>query len=315
MDPVAVASLLPQASFLTDLPTELLVEIITYHTNSFDFLSPLVTPEDIEHRRTQRQDLCSLSQSCIALRSVCLPLLWKRFDISVHNFGQLRQTEITKHIFSYIKSVHISMQQWSTLPEETLSVLPVFLSALPNLTGLRIYDINSVTNVEVLSSVLVNHCFPTVTSLSIPDTLHAVFPAFPNVKTLACPAIYLRSPVLDPARTHLPRLDALVGVRLDSVYDFISALARDFPRLRAVSIASPFRSDDKFGLATLGAFTHLSELGLFYGFDPNELLSLEELVSGGRDVLQASRSLDAKVVRVWSNQRPAGPSLIRVERC
>ncbi|KAJ6571129.1 hypothetical protein B0H19DRAFT_1129243 [Mycena capillaripes] len=314
MDPLAV-SLHPQAPcFLIDIPTELVIEIITYHTSSFNFLSPLVTPEDVEHRQARRQDLCSLSQSCIALRDVCQPFLWERLDISSRNFGQLwRYTEIASHILSYVKSVHISMDNW--FQEETISVLPEFLSTLSNLTGVRIYNTDSWSTVQSFSSALANHCFPTVTSLSVYDTLHTIFSAFPNVTTLACPEIYLDSPGLDPAKTHFPRLDALVGVRLDSADstdDFIAALARDFPRLRALSIASPFRPRDRFGPATLRAFTHLSELGLFYEVDPTEYVSLEELISGGRDILQASQSIDAKVVRVWSYHRPAGPSLIHM---
>ncbi|KAJ6557532.1 YT521-B-like domain-containing protein [Mycena capillaripes] len=191
-----------------------------------------------------------------------------------------------------------------------MSNLPEFLAALPNLRAVRMYHVSSPTIGRALCSALANCCFPTVHSLSIPDGLYIIFPAFPNLTTLACPSIHLHTPLLEPAKSHLPRLDALVGMRLDSTRDFIATLARDFPHLRALSIASPIRPDDKarslfaFGLETLRAFTHLSELGLFHRPDPANVHPLEELVSAAKVVLQASQSPDTKVSQ-WPCRVPA----------
>lgn len=187
---------------------------------------------------------------------------------NVETFSLIHQVNICLTIIIAItdkvgrfRSVHVSMESWPQ-NDETISVLPELLSTLPNLAGLRIYNTDSATTSQSICFAMANHRFPTVTSLSIPDELHTICPAFPNVTTLACPAIYLGSSLLRPAMIHFPRLDALVGVRLDSTQDLIAstnirlqrsppcssqtpALTHDFPRLRALSIASPFRPDDK----------------------------------------------------------------------
>ncbi|KAJ6571076.1 hypothetical protein B0H19DRAFT_1346193 [Mycena capillaripes] len=139
-------------------------------------------------------------------------------------------------------------------------------------------------------------------------------PAFQNVTTLGCPSIHGRSQLLDSAKTYFPRLEALVGVRLGAAEDCIAALSHDFPRLGALSIESPIRIGDEFGIDALRAFTNLSELGLFHGPDPSKVLSLEELVSAAKVMLQALQSPDAKVVRVWSDRHPPGPRPVYVER-
>ncbi|KAJ6557539.1 hypothetical protein B0H19DRAFT_1148055, partial [Mycena capillaripes] len=172
---------LSQACLLTDLPTEFLRLV--------QLLSPLVEPEDVEHRSAQRQDLCSLSQSCNVLRSVCLPFLWARFDISTsRNSDHLgRRTGLGPRILSCIGSVHISTENWSIPQQERMSILPEFLDALPNLRAVRMYHVNRPTIGRTLCSALANCCFPT------------------------------------PTKTHLPRLGALVGVRLDSTRDLIAS--------------------------------------------------------------------------------------------
>jgi hypothetical protein len=91
---------------LLDLPTELLVEIISYHPYTFDFLSPLVRQEVSKERQPRRKTLHSLSQSCSVLRNITLSFLWERLDVSHFKFRQpFPDREVTKCIFPYIKFV------------------------------------------------------------------------------------------------------------------------------------------------------------------------------------------------------------------
>ncbi|KAF7341162.1 hypothetical protein MVEN_01851000 [Mycena venus] len=194
------------------------------------------------------------------------------------------------------------------------SSLSSFLRALPNLVGLQIYHGISWDTLPILSYAFAEVSLPTVTALSVPVTLDGILPAFPNVKTLACPALHPSSRLLTAATKHFPCLDALAGLRSrDLDHSQVNDMIRDFPHLRALSVSSTLPLDPPDLLARLRAFKQLTELELVYQDDP-KLLSLDALVSGGRDVLLASRSTDAKVLRLWSHDTSLGPRIVRIER-
>ncbi|KAF7347004.1 hypothetical protein MVEN_01453500 [Mycena venus] len=308
---VSVLSTPQNACSLTDLPTELLVQIIVLHRSSFDILSPVL--EDIAQRQVQHEVLHALSQSCSRLRAVCLPFLWERFDLSMVKF-QTRladyKTALVPTIFSYIESVHVSMRGCRT-QLQTMFNLVDFLRTLPNLAVLRISWPNF-RMIQDLCSAFSEACLPSVTSLYVPVLLHGIFPAFPNITTLVCPAaIIAGSPVL--ARMKLfPRLTVLGELRMVGSADLISELARDFPQLRTLSITTSIAPDCENVFSLLNAFADLSELCLFHEDSP-DYLSLDVLVSRAKDVLLGSRSLDRRVLRIWSNSL-SGPQLIYEER-
>jgi len=299
---------------LTDLPTELLVEIISYHAYTFNFLCPLVSQEDSARRGLRREILRSLSQSCSALRSVTLPFLWERFDVSNSIFRPTHpQSEVAKHVFPYIKYVHVSMPSWSIsspLGTETLPLMVEFLCALPSLAGLQIYSPHS-SIFSIVSSAFAGVSLPTVSALFLPEELHTIFPAFPNVRTLAFPSFGLDSDAIAAAKAQFLCLDALVGLRIYHGHESFSTLASDFPCLRALSIASPFEREYEPCLRRLSAFTHLTELAFFH---EDSFLPLDKLIAGGIDVLRASQSPYVKVLRVWGNDESDG-RLVHVERC
>ncbi|KAF7362577.1 F-box domain-containing protein [Mycena venus] len=306
---------------LTDLPTELLLEIISYKPYSFDFLSPVVNQEALEQRRPRRDTLRALSQSCSVLRSVSLPFLWERVDISNSIFRpSIPKGEVAICIFPYIKYVHLSMGSWrkeSLQGTETLPLLLEFLCALPSLAGLQINH-PSESIIDSLSSAFAEVSLPTVFALSIPEELYTILPAFPNLRTLAFPSFSEPSEALAAAKTHLFHLDALVGLRVYYGNETFTTLASDFPRLRVLSVASPFLPEYEPCLRRLSAFTHLSELGLFHAEgNRSDFLSLEKLVAGGREVLRASQSTDAKMLWVWGNdyEHESGARLVYFERC
>ncbi|KAF7362579.1 hypothetical protein MVEN_00606600 [Mycena venus] len=311
---------------LTDLPAELLLEIVSYGSYSFNFLCPVVNQEALEQRRPRRDTLRALSQSCSALRRVSLPLLWERVDISNPEFRPSSpQSEVAMCIFPYIKYVHLSMGSWcpqSFQGTETLPLLLEFLCALPNLSGLQIYYPSepSESIIETISSAFSEVSLPTVSALSIPENekLFTILPAFSNLRILAFPWLSKHSEALAAAKTHLLHLDALVGlrVRLYNRNETFTTLASDFPRLRVLSVADPFQIKYEPCLRRLSVFTHLSELGLFHTESGlNDFLSLDKLVVGGRDVLRASQSNGPKMLWVWGNDKEgSGARLVYFER-
>ncbi|KAJ7264446.1 hypothetical protein B0H12DRAFT_1321399 [Mycena haematopus] len=313
------------ACTLTDLPTEILVETISHYQSSFTFLSPLVRDEHVAKHKENCQILRALSQTCFVLRKISLPLLWERFEVPRTNFQPIDpQSELATVIFPYIKLVHISMKLLSTSAREYLFLFVEFLRALPNLTGLQVYRsprfLWKAGPTEPISLAFANVSLPTVTSLSVPNSLDGILPAFPNLKTLSGFALYPQGKLLLAAKTQLLHLEAIAGLRTD-MYEqdarhIISDVARDFPRVRTLSMSDPFPVEHGDVLfASLPAFTQLSELQLLYRDQPTRFLSLDALVAGARDVLRSSCSTKAKIVVVWSYDPTAGPRIIRVERC
>ncbi|KAJ7268183.1 hypothetical protein B0H12DRAFT_1229811 [Mycena haematopus] len=306
------------ACTLTDLPTEILVEIISYYQSSFTFLSPLVECQHIAINRERCQILRALSQTCFVLRRICLPLLWERLEVSNPTFQPIEtESELVRTIFPCIKSVHVSMERWVP-SDETTFLFVEFLRALPNLTGLQIYHRLLWKTWSFLPDAFAGVYLPTVTSLSVPSSLNGILCAFPNVKTLSGPTLFPQNKLLLAAKTQLPHLESIAGLRTrdlhgEDVRQIISNLARDFPRLHALSMSDWFTFD--YGdvlFASLRAFTQLSELQLLY---QDNFLSLDALIAGGRDVLRSSCSTKAKILRVWSYDTTVGPRIIHAERC
>ncbi|KAJ7456015.1 hypothetical protein B0H11DRAFT_2066568 [Mycena galericulata] len=306
---------------LTDLPTELLVEIGSYHPHPFTFLSPLVRHEQgaqerHDHQRTAR----SLSQTCSVLRGIFLPMAWETFEVST--VASLQEHHINStlvsRLFPYVKTVRISMKKWSINDMESVFLFVRFLCALPNAAGLHIYDV-AWGVVPVLSYAFADVSLPTITALSVPDTLDQIFPAFPNVTTLACPSIYARSTVFEPAQRFFPRLEAIAGLRLSK--PLVQTVLARFPRLRAISVNStiPVESSkpkpppshsypddhqydpDFTDLALLQGFTHLSQLSLIHEATADAVaVPLDELIEKGTEILRASKATEPKVLRIWS---------------
>ncbi|KAJ7264451.1 hypothetical protein B0H12DRAFT_1101813 [Mycena haematopus] len=174
--------------------------------------------------------------------------------------------------------------------------------------------------VEPISLAFANVSLPTVTSLSVPNSLNGILPAFPNLKTLSGLALYPQGKLLLAAKTQHLHLEAIAGLRTHKLeqdaQQIVSNFARDFPHVRALSMSDPFALEHGDLLfAGLRAFTQLRELHLLYRDESTRSLSLDALVAGGRDVLRSSRSTTAKVLVVWSYDATAGPRIIHVERC
>ncbi|KAJ7606365.1 hypothetical protein DFH06DRAFT_1251492 [Mycena polygramma] len=296
-------------------PLELLLETASHHRDYYDFLSPLTHYDDVEERRVSRKALRSLSQTCSALRSVCLPLLWERFDVPFSKFKYRNSQDetdedsaVAPHIFPYIKSVHISFEEWADCFLDPLFPLVDFLCRLANLTSLRIFNLPDVQQtVSNISYAFALSRFPTVTSLFLPYDLIGAFDSFPNAKTFASPEIFSNRgtdtpPFSDIVKQSFPHLTALAGLWIDQgEKEFVDELACKLPRLRALSVASPFKSKTKSLLELLEAFTHLSELAVVY-HGGQGFLPLKELIEGCKKILLRSQSSEPKVLKVWSDR-------------
>ncbi|KAJ6536907.1 hypothetical protein B0H19DRAFT_1240738 [Mycena capillaripes] len=289
---------------LTDLPPELLVEIISHYPCQFTYLSPLVRREHVAKRRERCQVLRTLSQCCSSLRRIFLPMLWERIEMDKPNFReQDTSSELATLVFPYIKSVHISMKFWSGSHKETIFLFVEFLRTLPNLTGLQIYHGLSWSIIPVVCYAFSTSSLPNITALSVPSSLDGVFPGFPNLTTLAPPAmlapeVLYHSRLLPRVKEHCPRLDPLAGLRVDEILAGDFSHLCDFPHLRALSVANMFPVDAENLFKRLRAFPQLSELELLHQDKADvQLLPLEALIAGGRDTLRASQSKSVKVLK------------------
>ncbi|KAK7044899.1 hypothetical protein R3P38DRAFT_2881527 [Favolaschia claudopus] len=309
---------------LTDLPTELLVEIASYHESSFTFLSPLTREEHIGERRVQREVLRSLSQTCLSLRQIFLPKSWEHLEVSKPNLQEAcADSALTSVIFPFIKSIHLSMRSWTRSDMKAIFFLLEFIRTLPNLTGLQIYYGVSFDVVSILSYAFAgNTSFPAIVALAVQDNLDGILGCFPNLKTLSGASFSENSPLLRAAKTRTPYLEAIAGLR-PRRYQAISErdrsledIGRDFPSLKALSISTRVHLEtaDDFFVRLKRVFGHLSDLGFVFYPDRTELLPLEELAARGRDVLRNSSSSDPKILRIWSYDSSVGPQILHMEK-
>ncbi|KAJ7617166.1 hypothetical protein FB45DRAFT_1063683 [Roridomyces roridus] len=309
-------------SSLVDLPTELLVEIVSYYPHPHEFLSPLLRHEHgLQERKDRQQVLRSLSQTCGVLRRLFLPALWERLEVSKGSLlrEEAVSSEVSTSLLSYVKSIHVSTAEWPASDIEPIFLLVNLLKALPNVTGLQIYHNIAWELVAAFAYAFAEASFPSITELAVPDVLEQMFPSFPNVKTLACPAIYAHSRVLSPAQQYFPHLEGISGLRLSKM--LINQVRQHLPKLRAISVSSVVPPEDSDGrshnhqpveddedcrpmftdLALLRDFKHLEELSLIYACAERDALSLPALISAGKDVLQhtSSKTFNKKLLRVW----------------
>ncbi|KAJ7773912.1 hypothetical protein B0H16DRAFT_1713757 [Mycena metata] len=296
-----------------DLPTELLVEIVSHYPNSFTFFSPFVRLEHNPQREARRQ-------TSSVLRNLLLPVQWEQFEASKPDFrARHTQSAFAKTVAPYIKSVHITMRSWSPADMQVIFLLLEFLRGLPNLSGLQIQRAPWAI-VPILTYAFNSVTLPTVTALSVPNSPDVIFSSFPNVTMLASPELSSGDRLIPAATEIFTRLDAISALRLGDSgrprsRTFVNALSEAFPHLRALSVTSTFSDKSTESLKTLfdplRSSPDLSELSLVY---ENGTLPLEALNAGGKEVLRASASQETKILRVWSNEVPIGPQMIRVEK-
>ncbi|KAJ7677140.1 hypothetical protein DFH06DRAFT_1169899, partial [Mycena polygramma] len=100
-------------SQLASLPPELLEEIISHYSASSSFLSPLARQEHVPQRLVRQQALRSLSQCCVHLRRVFIPLVWEHMEFSarIPSFEERyvgAESELAE-LFTYIKWVSCAL--------------------------------------------------------------------------------------------------------------------------------------------------------------------------------------------------------------
>ncbi|KAJ7511524.1 hypothetical protein B0H11DRAFT_2182902 [Mycena galericulata] len=292
-----------QASSLLELPTELLLEIASLFPFPFDVLSP--PPRQIamkqQERLERRQIFATLSQTCSALRTVFLPLLWRHVETSKSRL-HLRpiNSSLRKDIFPHIRSFHGA--QYHSAYE--LSNLFLLLRALPNLDCIEIHSINS----YVLNTLANDHAFSevkftTVTTLSIPTFTHRIFSAFPNVQTLASPSMYFSSEALVTAKNAFPRLHSLFGVQLVDHVVIVTIAAPVTSHSKVMRLHNRFELLSYPGytqalLSRLANMKNLCELALVES-NVSEAIPLADNIAVGTNVLQKSKGRGQKVLKVW----------------
>ncbi|KAJ7495473.1 hypothetical protein FB451DRAFT_1214187 [Mycena latifolia] len=292
---------------ILSVPTEILLEIISYYHN---------TPIPYErHRRAAASDseilygqfevLRAFSQTCHRLRSnhlEALPAPLERTGLHI--------LLLKKHMAGILKT-----PPWSPVSPAvsgSLAISPGFLQATPNLSALHIIDISD-RHAGVLSDRLETLSFPAVTTLTNPSSLARALRAFPNLRTLICAESFVSDygakALLTAARTACPALEGLTNfMPSPTVTKFI---AWSFPRLQTLRFRHQVHSDV---LAFLSPLHHLQCLEFAYQHQRRGE-PLERVCDAARTVLRASGEREHASILVHQSEPEAdiGDVFVKVE--
>ncbi|KIJ48934.1 hypothetical protein M422DRAFT_777788 [Sphaerobolus stellatus SS14] len=198
------SSLYSNNPILLTLPTETILSILS-HIPDLDLPigskcghHPFYNPA-VEALGYVRQDAHrALSQTCRAVRTFFLPLLWENFDVYTKREGTVwykrvsRQLEKgslfladpeNKVIASYIRTVRVVLIHCSTQ-----TVLPAFvdcLSSLPNVHTLHILYAHSEMTTQ-LKNAFEGSTFPSIRKITLPSCAHNILRCCPNVTFVKC---------------------------------------------------------------------------------------------------------------------------------
>ncbi|KAJ7495460.1 hypothetical protein FB451DRAFT_1478272, partial [Mycena latifolia] len=309
------ASAVDSQPVILSVPTEILLEIISYYHN---------TPIPYErHRRASAASdseilfgrfdvLRALSQTCRRLRSVFQNLVWNHLEalpaplertgrhillLKKRMTGILKTPSLPRAVRTLLVSLDLSTPNWNLL-----TVFARFLQATPNLSALHIIDISD-RHAGVLSDRLETQSFPAVTTLTIPSSLARALRAFPNLRTLICAESFVSDygakALLTAARTACPALEGLTNfMPSPTVTKFI---AGSFPRLRTLRFRHQVHSDV---LAFLSPLHHLQSLEFAYQHQRRSE-PLERVCDAARTVLRASGEREHASILVHQSEPEA----------
>ncbi|KAJ7147662.1 hypothetical protein C8R43DRAFT_528332 [Mycena crocata] len=202
------------------LPTEILLEILSYHHT---------TPVPYERWRLAGDILFgrfavlrALSQTCRTFRNIFLPLVWENVEavdddrrgrhipvLQRRMMGILKTPSLPRCVRTLLVSLTLSAPNWNFF-----TVFARFIQATPNLSGLHIVDVSQ-RHAGALSGALLSQSFPSIRELTIPALLAGSLSAFPNIQLLICADSYAVDydaiALLKSARQYCPPLKSIVN--------------------------------------------------------------------------------------------------------
>ncbi|RDB23833.1 hypothetical protein Hypma_008941 [Hypsizygus marmoreus] len=258
-----VAPVAPNTKGLPALPTELLLEIVSYFPSIPIPTSDLTVCSQSQLERINI--LQALSQMCRSLRSVFLPLTWQRIEVyaashtvflaRISRRGDSRRkkelaTELVRQLeivtirdptlAAYVKIVNVVLTDYcsKTVFREFVRCLALF----PNLHTMQILGAGD-NQERDLNVAFAGYTFPSVRTLIVPGFASAILKACPDVKSVTNASGPNPFIFYDIAK-YCPNVEELrgfsdIGDVKEFQGNFFQMMRKHFPKTRVFVLSAP----------------------------------------------------------------------------
>ncbi|KAJ6485304.1 hypothetical protein C8R47DRAFT_536048 [Mycena vitilis] len=288
---------------LPDLPTELLMEIVSYYPELYLFFDACTY--GVPHEQFSGKDsLRALSQTSRVLRDIFLPALWSRAHACFTSRNRpkrkiktrakmlerrMRGIRNTTYIVPYIHSLCITLEECNMYNWQPMAEFIRVLDLLPNLRELTILQL-SAEMVPVFQTSCDGKIFPSVLRLALSDGgLAPLLRYFPNVQTLTC-YWYTCGAIVAAAKEYCRHVHTVNNMWLSA--ELVKCLRDAIPQLKQLSIWDTYNPDT---IRLLEGMDNLSDLRIRH---PPEQRDFNDVVAAARHVLRTSRVDGRKELRM-----------------
>jgi hypothetical protein len=298
---------------ITYLPSEILFEIVSGFSDN-----PSV---DAIAYREGLNTIRALSQTCRELRSVYLPLLWKRVEtcstsgtaawhIQVSSALERKSKGLmqSNYLVSYVQVIIVTLTRY-----QTATILPAFaqcLSVLPNLHTIKVAHAHSKI-MSYLKSAFEGKTFPAVRTVSLPSSAHAILRCCPAVEDVTCTVGDGGTLISAIAAGKCNRLTKLSGITPNSY--MAKRLAKAAPNLRSIFVRAQLES-----IKGLVVLQNLNMLGVDFPIMlsvPNKKKERDIYVDAARTVMRGSKYEGEKSIKLTLNLRSEVPAAVALWNC
>ncbi|KAJ6612384.1 hypothetical protein B0H10DRAFT_2437021 [Mycena sp. CBHHK59/15] len=267
------------------LPTELLLEIISYYYHCAQG-DTLIGRFEV---------LRALSQTCSSWRNIFLPLTWEHIEATGPRMKLLerRMTGILKtpSLTRYVRTLVVSLQTSSLDRWNLMTTFIRFLLCTPHLHTLRILAM-SPEHSGIFSTACEPHKFPAVQTLALPASLSRMLKCFPNARSLAC-----AEPISTFGSMTMLKAASKALLSVESLQNFVPTrqvieyIAQNFPNIQSLV----FGHIGKEHLSPLKCLKDLRSIEFRHHIYEG---NLENLVDAVKKVLQSSPEYEQSNLRV-----------------
>ncbi|KAF7290025.1 hypothetical protein HMN09_01307500 [Mycena chlorophos] len=181
---------------ILDLPNELYLEITQSFPSAVSFAEPGVVHDKHDYRA---DTLRALSQTCVALRKVFLPMLWRSFGAYFNSRNRRRKPRTREkmlerrmmglrkatHLHAYVRKLAVTVEECNEDNWQGMAEFLSVLNLLPNLDSLVILSLVHYPAI-LMQSTLFGKKFPNITSLTIAmNAAPTILAFFPHLEELS----------------------------------------------------------------------------------------------------------------------------------